>query len=56
MAWLLEPDEPSVRYFTLRDLLDRPEDDQEVAGAKKAIMESGPVAAILPARTRTAGS
>ena len=30
LPWLLEPDNPSVRYFALRDLLDRPETDAEV--------------------------
>lgn len=32
LPWLLEPDpaNPGVRYFALRDLLDRPETDPEV--------------------------
>lgn len=47
LDWLLEPDEPSVRYFALRDLLGRPEHDTEVLRAKSAIMEQGPVAKIL---------
>jgi hypothetical protein len=29
--WLLEEDNPSVRYFTLRDILERPERDPETA-------------------------
>lgn len=45
--WLLESDNPSVRYFTLRDILERQEDDSELRDAKQAIMESGPVPAIL---------
>jgi len=36
-GWLLEPDNPPVRYFTLRDILEIPDDDPEVEGAKKAI-------------------
>jgi len=36
-----------VRYFTLADLLDRPADDAEVVAARQAIMETGPVPAIL---------
>jgi hypothetical protein len=38
--WLLEPDNPSVRYFTLRHLLDRPENDGETQAARRAIMDS----------------
>lgn len=38
--WLLEPENPSIRYFTLRDLLERPIDDPEVQEAKLAISNS----------------
>lgn len=50
--WLLEPDEnqPAVRYYTLRDILDRDENDAEVKAAKAAIMTSGPVPVILAAQ------
>jgi hypothetical protein len=48
--WLLEEDNPSVRYLTLRTLLDLPEDDQRVAKARRAIMQSGPVPVILAAQ------
>ncbi len=37
LDWLLEPENPSVRYFTLRDILDQPEKDSEVEEAKTAI-------------------
>lgn len=52
LSWLLEddPDNPSIRYFALRDLLDRPEDAPEVRRAKKAIMLRGPVPKILAAQ------
>lgn len=52
IPWLLEPDpdNPGVRYFTLTDLLDRPADDAEVVAARQAIMETGPVPAILEAQ------
>ncbi len=50
LPWLLEPENPSVRYFALRDLLDRPETDAEVRGAQAGIMESEPARAILAAR------
>ena len=50
LPWLLEPDNPSVRYFALRDLLDRPETDAEVRAARTAIMDSEAVRAILANR------
>ena len=45
--WLLEEDIPSVRYFTLKDLLEKPMDDSEVIKAKKQIMKTGIVPKIL---------
>jgi len=45
--WLLERSNPSVRYFTLRDILGKPEDDLEVMDAKRAIPESAAVQKIL---------
>ena len=52
LPWLLEPDpeNPGVRYFVLRDLLDRPEGDPEVEAARSSIMATGPVPAILDAQ------
>ena len=52
LPWLLEPDSdnPGVRYFTLRDLLGRPEADPEVGLARADIMRTGPVPAILGAQ------
>jgi len=35
--WLLEPENPSVRYLTLTHLLDRPQDDPLVAEARAAM-------------------
>jgi len=35
--WLLEPENASVRYFTLRDILDYSDKDREVVEAKAAI-------------------
>jgi hypothetical protein len=46
-GWLLENDNPSVRYFTLRDIMERPENDPEVIKAKNDIMKTGTVPAIL---------
>jgi hypothetical protein len=45
--WLLEEDNPSVRYFTLRDILDRPENDPEARAAEQSVMQTGPVPEIL---------
>ncbi len=52
LAWLLEtdPDNPGVRYFALRDLLDRPEADPEVRQARADVMNMGPVPVILEAQ------
>jgi hypothetical protein len=49
--WLLESSIPSIRYFTLRDLLERPEDDSDVRSAREAIMQVGPVPTILAKQT-----
>ena len=46
-AWLLEKDNPSVRYFTLTDILERPRDTPEVMEARLSIMESSIVSRIL---------
>ena len=52
LPWLLEPDpaNPGVRYFTLRDLLDRPTDDLELRQAQADVMLTGPARAILDAQ------
>lgn len=47
LPWLLEPATPGVRYLTLRDLLDRPPDDPELAAAREAAHTRGPIASIL---------
>ena len=50
LPWLLEPGTPAVRHLTLRQLLDRPEDDPEVHEAAAAAMRSDPIAATLAAQ------
>lgn len=45
--WLLEEENPSVRYFTLKDILDKSEHDPEVQQAKREIMQHGIVPDIL---------
>jgi len=45
--WLLEKDNPTVRYFTLTEILDELENDPEVKEAKDEIMKNGIVPEIL---------
>jgi len=45
--WLLEKTNPSVQYFTLRDILDKDENDSQVVAAKKAIPKSQVINKIL---------
>jgi hypothetical protein len=45
--WLLEKNNPSVRYYTLKDILERQEHDPDVMDARKSIMTSGIVPRIL---------
>jgi hypothetical protein len=47
LGWLLEGDNPSVEYLTLRNLLDYAEDDPRVLAARQKIMQVGPVPMIL---------
>ena len=47
VSWLLEKDDPGVRYLALRDLKDLPADDRELRAARKAAHQHGPIAAIL---------
>jgi hypothetical protein len=47
VEWLLQDDNPSVRYLALKDLLGKKEKDDEVSEAKARIMEVGPVPKIL---------
>ena len=52
LTWLLESDpaNPGPRYFVLRELMSKTDDDPEVAAAREAVMKSGPVPAILEAQ------
>ena len=47
VSWLLEPENPGVRYLALRDLLDKPYNDPELVSARKDAHTKGPIAAIL---------
>jgi hypothetical protein len=46
-GWLLEESNPSVRYFALRWLLDKPQSDPEVVAASQSIAQSEPVQNVL---------
>jgi len=47
IEWLLEPENPSARYHTLVELMDKPRENEEVQESKKQIFESDPVKALL---------
>lgn len=47
VTWLLEPDEPGVRYLALRDLMDCAPDDPELCAAQEQAHTGGPIATIL---------
>jgi hypothetical protein len=53
--WLLEAENPSVRYFALTQLLGKPQNDSEVATAKEAIMHTGVVPTILAKQNSDGG-
>lgn len=50
LPWLLDEEAPAVRHRALRELLDRPADDPEVADARAQAMTSDPIAGILAAQ------
>ncbi len=50
LDWLLEKNNSSVRYFTLKLLLDKADHDLEVQQAKADIMQSIPITEILKAQ------
>jgi len=52
LDWLLEEDQPSVRYLTLTRLLERPLDDAEVVAAKDLITRKGWAEQILANQDR----
>lgn len=55
ITWLMDSRIPSIRYWTLRNLLDRPETDAELQAARAAIMTEGPVPEILTGQTESGG-
>ncbi|OGG04841.1 hypothetical protein A2Z33_06055 [Candidatus Gottesmanbacteria bacterium RBG_16_52_11] len=47
LPWLLEPDDPGVRYLALRDLSGLPPGDRELVRAKQAAYSEGPISTVL---------
>src|SRR5438093_12101418 len=47
MNWLLEDNQPSIRYLALTQLLEKPEDDPDIKSAKEMIPKRGWAADIL---------
>ncbi len=52
LFWLLATETPSIRYLTLRRLLDRSRADPEVQAAWEEMKAAGPIPAILANQTR----
>ena len=47
ITWLLENENPGVRYLAIRDLLDIPADNQDLVSAQQAAHTQGPIHSIL---------
>jgi hypothetical protein len=47
LPWLLESDNPGVRYLALRDLLDLPPGEKKLKSARKSAHKEGPIAVLL---------
>ncbi|MBI3737978.1 MAG: nitrogen fixation protein NifH [Chloroflexi bacterium] len=47
LPWLLESDNPGVRYLALRDLFDLSHDDKKLKSARRSAHKDGPIAVIL---------
>ncbi len=47
LPWLLQPDDPGVRYLALRDLAGCAAEDPELMAARRLAHTQGPIAAIL---------
>src|SRR4030042_3564767 len=47
VSWLLEPENPGVRYLALRDLLDKPDNEPELVAARQAAHMEGAIATVV---------
>lgn len=52
IPWLLEPENPAIRYWTLIDLLNMPGDAPDVQSARAEIASHPPVAGVLATQKR----
>src|SRR6267378_3417651 len=53
--WLLQSEDPSIRYLTLTELLDKPEHSTEVESARKQIIQGPKVQRLLSGQRRNGG-
>ena len=56
LPWLLEPEDPGVRYLALEDLLNTPKDDPQFLEAEIQAYAQGPIASLLDAMDETSGA
>ncbi|MEW6717402.1 MAG: nitrogen fixation protein NifH [Chloroflexota bacterium] len=49
LTWLLEPDNPGVRYLAMRDILKLPGNDADLIASQELAHREGPLAVILEA-------
>jgi hypothetical protein len=47
LSWLLEPDQPGVRYLAMRDLQEKKETDPEFKAARQEAHTTGLIAMVL---------
>jgi hypothetical protein len=47
LSWLMEKDNPGVRYLALRDLLESPAGDADLIAAQERAHQEGPIAIVL---------
>ena len=52
LDWLLEPRDPSIRFHTLVDLLDRKPNEEEVVATKRKIRNSAAVKKVMATQSR----
>ncbi len=55
VSWLLSSEDPSIRYFTLTEVLDEPEDSTEVQATKRSIVRGRRVRALLAGQDSNGG-
>ena len=47
LPWLLEPENPGVRYLALRAMFDLSSDDKKLKSARRSAHREGPIAHVL---------